>query len=311
MQTVTKRLIMKINCVIVTYNRVELLKENLDAVMSQTYPLHKIFVINNHSTDSTEEYLTRFSDNPQIIACNLEENIGGAGGFSYGLKKAVQEGCDYVWMMDDDTIPAPDALERLVEATAIDPDTGFMCSKVVWTDGELHRMNQCGIYVPEIKVCMPDNESVYAFKCFHCTFVSVMFKAEAVRKVGLPYKEFFIWHDDIEYTERISHAGYTAYYVDKSVVVHKTAVNYRPHVEETTKKDLWKFYYQARNTTFLTYKRKPNKLATYLSLMNKYRKYLRKINLIKDKETRKYLKKEIKRGIMDGMNFRPEIEYID
>ena len=113
MQAVTKRLIMKINCVIVTYNRVELLKENLDAVMSQTYPLHKIFVINNHSTDSTEEYLTRFSDNPQIIACNLEENIGGAGGFSYGLKKAVQEGCDYVWMMDDDTIPSASALEKL------------------------------------------------------------------------------------------------------------------------------------------------------------------------------------------------------
>lgn len=48
---------MKISCVIVTYNRVELLKENLAAIMSQTYKPDHIYVVNNHSTDNTAEYL--------------------------------------------------------------------------------------------------------------------------------------------------------------------------------------------------------------------------------------------------------------
>lgn len=57
---------MRINCVVVTYNRVALLKENLSALKSQTYPIHQIFIINNHSTDGTEAYLSTFNNDPQM-----------------------------------------------------------------------------------------------------------------------------------------------------------------------------------------------------------------------------------------------------
>lgn len=55
---------MKISCVIVTFNRVQLLKENLTAIMSQTYKPDHIYVINNHSTDNTADYLSQFKDLP-------------------------------------------------------------------------------------------------------------------------------------------------------------------------------------------------------------------------------------------------------
>lgn len=301
---------MRINCVVVTYNRIALLKENLSALKSQTYPIHQIFIINNHSTDGTEAYLSTFNNDPQMKIYHLDKNIGGSGGFSYGIKQAVLNGCDYVWIMDDDTIPEEDALEQLIKATALDTHIGFVSSKVVWTDGEIHKMNKCGIRQPIQKKALTDNPSVYGLACNNATFVSTLIKAEAVYKVGLPYKEFFIWHDDIEYTERIVHQGYTAYYIEQSVVTHKTNSNYAPRVYEADPKDLWKFYYQARNTTFLTRLRKPNVFIFYFSILNKYRNYMRRIKRMEDKESQKLLRKEIRRGCIDGLKFRPQIEYI-
>lgn len=301
---------MKISCVIVTYNRVELLKENLAAIMSQTYKPDHIYVVNNHSTDNTAEYLTQFADIPNFTVCNLEKNVGGSGGFVYGIKRAIADGSDYVWIMDDDTIPHPDALEQLAKATTLSDNIGFVCSKVVWTDGSQHKMNGCGIRKPERKAVSDKYDGVYGVECYQSTFVSTMISAKAVFKVGLPYKEFFIWHDDIEYTDRISNAGFVCYFIEKSVVTHKTARNYKPHIQDTAKGDLWKFYYQARNTTFIASMKKPNKLVYYVSIINKYRRYIRKINQIKDKELRQKMKHEVKQGCLDGLKFRPKIEYI-
>ena len=96
---------MKINCVVVTYNRLDLLKECLKALEEQTFRIHKIFIINNHSTDQTATYLENLKENPNYDITNLPENIGGAGGFSEGIKRAAMDGCDWIWVMDDDTIP--------------------------------------------------------------------------------------------------------------------------------------------------------------------------------------------------------------
>ena len=103
---------MKVNCVIVTYNRLALLKECLAAIEKQTYPIHKVIVIDNCSTDGTEEYLKAYAVRPQFQIIRTEQNIGGAGGFSLGVKTSVLGGGDYTWMMDDDTIPSQSTLDR-------------------------------------------------------------------------------------------------------------------------------------------------------------------------------------------------------
>lgn len=132
---------MKVNCVIVTYNRLALLKECLAAIEKQTYPIHKVIVIDNCSTDGTEEYLKAYAVHPQFQVIRTEQNIGGAGGFSLGVKTSVLGGGDYTWMMDDDTIPSPKALEALMQTATQSNDIGFVCSKVLWTDNTLHPRN--------------------------------------------------------------------------------------------------------------------------------------------------------------------------
>ncbi len=301
---------MIINCVVVTYNRLSLLKECLAALESQTYTIHKIIVIDNCSTDGTEAFLKDLpGDKYHVI--RTEQNIGGSGGFSLGLKTAVLAGCDYVWLMDDDTIPTPTALEELAKVASADRDAGFVCSQVNWTDGTPHVMNQAGlIYNTDKEPVRMKPDSLSAYRCNCCSFVSVMVNTDVVYQVGLPIKEFFIWCDDIEYTIRITEEGYRCYLASRSIVCHKTATNYAPAISETPATYAWRFYYQARNRCYMKHRKTKNKLIFYISVWNMYRIYKHRIRRRKDKTANKDFLDAVKRGCKDGLTFYPEIEYL-
>ena len=73
--------------VVVTYNRLELLKECLKQVENQTVPAKRIIVVNNASTDGTAEYLRECKEkNKQYRTITCMENLGGAGGFAKGIQ---------------------------------------------------------------------------------------------------------------------------------------------------------------------------------------------------------------------------------
>jgi len=299
-----------VNCVVVTYNRLELLKENVEALLKQTYPLRKIIIIDNCSTDGTREWLAARSGDARFKVVRPEKNLGGAGGFSLGLRVSVEDGCDYTWLMDDDTIPAPDALELLVKPVHLRGEAGFVCSKVNWTDGTPHVMNRCAAKVSADYGERPRLvEGVPVYPCTFCTFVSVLVGTEAVYRVGLPIKEFFIWCDDIEYTSRIYVAGMPCYYVPRSVVLHKSADNYYPTVDKAPAGMAWRFYYQARNTSYLKRRGAKSKLHLYLSILNKFRLYWHKARRRTDGRGREFLKAAW-RGCRDGFTFNPPIEYV-
>ena len=127
-----------IAAVVVTYNRLDLLMQCVEALRSQTTACD-ILVVNNASTDGTDRWLDEQQD---VHSRNTGSNLGGAGGFNYGMRWAVEAGYEYVWVMDDDTLPEPDALEKLVEADRIlKGNYGWLSSKCLWTDGTLCPMN--------------------------------------------------------------------------------------------------------------------------------------------------------------------------
>ena len=301
---------MKINAVVVTYNRIKLLKECLEALLIQTYPIQKIIVIDNCSTDETAEYLKRFVANDYFQIIRTEENLGGSGGFSLGLKESVLSGCDYTWLMDDDTIPMSDALERLVEGLGIVKEPGFVCSRVNWTNGEEHRMNTPRLNLKRLKNNAVDSINSHSFLlCSACTFVSVLISSKVVRCLGLPIKEFFIWADDIEYTERIFEAGYPCVYAMDSVVIHKTVSNYYPCIAEAPVSMAWRFYYQTRNTCYMKRRKTKYLLHFYLAVLNKYRLCVHRIKKRKDGDKKAFLA-AVRKGCWDGLKFKPQIEYI-
>ena len=130
----------KVAAVIVTFNRKKLLIECLHAILQQSVPVDKIFVINNASTDGTEKLFEAGGefDAKKIICVNMDSNTGGSGGFYEGMKVSSSSEVDWLWIMDDDTIPTSDCLEQLLAADDFidDDNTSFYASAVFGSAGE-------------------------------------------------------------------------------------------------------------------------------------------------------------------------------
>lgn len=241
--------------VLVTFNRLSLLKEAVEALKIQTVAIDHIIVVNNGSTDGTTEWL----DSQGGLIVKHQENSGGAGGFSSGIQHAMAYDADWVWLMDDDTICESGALENLICSTAavVNLPVGFVCSKCIWTDAQPHYMNLVDIkpfFNNDLPFNLFDEHGLLLTE--GASFVSILINGKAIKQLGLPYKEFYIWGDDQEYTHRITRAGYLGLYSNSSIAVHKTPSNYRAYVYNDDIKNLWKHKCGFRNELFMIRKNK-------------------------------------------------------
>ena len=106
---------MKITAVIVTYNRVELLRKSVAHLLAQSRKPDSILIVDNASSDETEAFCCELmKERKEIEYLRLLENTGGAGGFYTGIKVAIKRGADYIWGMDDDAFAQREALEKIV-----------------------------------------------------------------------------------------------------------------------------------------------------------------------------------------------------
>lgn len=241
----------KVQAVVVTYNRKALLKECIDAILQQTTPVNKLIVVDNNSTDGTKEFLQEhnYLNNPVIEYMKLSENIGGAGGFYEGMNRARKYTPDWVWIMDDDTIPTETCLEELLKASEqIEGKVSFLASSVRGIHGEAMNVpkiarNQFSEYTDWYKYL--DKGMAQIVKA---TFVSLLINFEAIKACGLPWKGFFIWGDDSEYTQRIIRDYGPAYMVGKSLAIHKRfSAEALSIVKEQNKNRIPMYFYYYRN----------------------------------------------------------------
>ena len=107
-----------VTAIVVTYNRLPLLKQCLAALRAQTVQGFTVLLVDNASTDGTADYIKTLAM-PGLVCRNPGKNLGGAGGFAYGIRAAAELGCEAVWIMDDDTLPEPDALAALLAAAVL------------------------------------------------------------------------------------------------------------------------------------------------------------------------------------------------
>lgn len=201
--------------VVVTYNRLPLLRQCLAALTSQTALGLTIFLIDNASTDGTAEAVAAMTL-PNLVYRNTGKNLGGAGGFAYGVREAALAGYDALWLMDDDTLPTPTALAEFLQADRdLHGRYGWLSGRALAPDGTDQPMNLQRV-TPYKDLPNFDGTRIPAVMA---SFVSLFLRTETVRRYGLPIAEFFIWSDDWEYTRRISRAQ-PCYVISASRVVH-------------------------------------------------------------------------------------------
>ncbi|MCG8448178.1 MAG: glycosyltransferase [Pirellulales bacterium] len=201
----------KVWATIVTFNRLELLKECVSAVRNQTLPVHQILVVDNSSTDGTAEWLKLQND----IRVVTQPNAGSSGGQYTAFKIAYENGADWVWTMDDDSLPYEDCLGYLLEfgensglpyvAPNLEDYEGVCHFEKIWNNTPFHHADIEG---------GPFNGGI--------------FSRFLISKIGFPNKDFFIWGDEYEYTDRIRNLSIPLMTVRDAMVKHpSTKMNYK------------------------------------------------------------------------------------
>lgn len=134
--------------------------------------------------------------------------MGGAGGFHEGIKYAFEHGFDYIWLMDDDGVPAADCLDKLLPFATENNYLGPLVLDIKQSNNfcfpmrlpsTLKRLDTLAdLNTLEIK------EKIDGIVI---PFNGILLSSKVVEKVGFPLKEYFIWGDDMEYTARMKKYG--------------------------------------------------------------------------------------------------------
>jgi len=224
----------KVIAVVVTYNRLSLLKECITALKAQTRPPDSILVVNNGSTDETSQWLLNQTD----LLVITQRNLGSGGGFEAGIKWAFKNNYSWIWCMDDDGFPEKDALEKILE-----PSLDRLCLRncavinkedkksFVWKTGQFTRID-------EVKDTLIEG--------IGHPFNGTLIHRNIVERVGLPRQNLFMWGDETEYYYRITRRNRIP------VCTVTSSIHYHPASAFSYKKDwdyqhAWKMYYYIRN----------------------------------------------------------------
>lgn len=257
--------------VIVTYNRKMLLKENIEMLLKQTIHFDYILIVDNCSNDGTYEMLVELGwlNGNQIMYIKTESNIGGAGGFYVGTKKAYDLGADWILLMDDDGKAENERTFNLLldVANKMHKKNKLLFVNSLVQQGDLLSFKIDNAYTVDEAIGMSSEGIIKnAANPFNGTLLS----RELVGIIGYPNKDFFIKGDEVDYKQRAYDAG-----ADVVTVVDSRYIHPRPETYE--KKVLgikvpffveapWKEYYAARNFTYM-YKRKKHYKAIIFELI--------------------------------------------
>lgn len=218
----------QIYAVVLSYKRKDLLKRCLEGINAQSRPVDGIIVVDNASDDGTAEMLLE-SQVPNLKIYVLSRNTGASGGFSAGFRLAYRAGADFVWMMDDDVIPEPGALEKLLEAdkrlAARNQPRSFLISMAYTEAGLLTNVPRVDERTNSIDYeNWPALLDIGVVPVRPATYVSILVPRASLARYGLPLAPMFMWGDDTEFTLRISQDA-PGYLVAASKVLHLRRVS--------------------------------------------------------------------------------------
>ena len=118
--------------IVLNWNRPDDTIECVESLLVQTYSNITIWVVDNGSTDDSVERIR--SHFPEVELVRSETNRGFAGGNNLGIREALAAGADYVWMLNNDTVVAPEAIEKLVDLAETEEQVGAVGARVVYHD---------------------------------------------------------------------------------------------------------------------------------------------------------------------------------
>lgn len=293
----------RIVAITVTFNDYVYLEKSLNALRQQSIPIYKIVVVDNASNKENKQRLKSQSD-WQVEILWLDENRGGAGGFEEGMRY-VQEKYDpdWYWLMDADAYPRKDCAERLLEQKNYCGDIGILAPLIYGIDLKeyqlYHHKREARFLYRDIQMYHSYGEVPSISTIEADAFVGPMVARRAVRDVGIPDGQLFIYGDDIEYTYRISRK-YKVLLIRNAVMYHRD----QPVNGEQKPENWWKDYYTFRNRILFIRKYNLNACARTIGIcllgLRFYRRLINSYRMKYPEHMKRMRRKLLRQSMMDG-----------
>jgi GT2 family glycosyltransferase len=195
------------------------------------YPNFRTLIVDNGSTDGSETILRERFANIELIQTGA--NLGFAGGNNVGIRHALENGADYIWLLNNDTVVDPEALSELVSVMERDRTVGMVGSKIryfdepetLWYAGASLDPRapylSCHRGLNEIDRGQYDEpgETGYVTGC------SLMVRRDVVGQIGMLEDSLFLYYEDADWCARARSAGWKLCYIPSSLVLHKASVS--------------------------------------------------------------------------------------
>lgn len=243
-----------------TFNDADIIDGTVDAVRRQTRPPDAILIVDNASTDGTLD--REFPEQVRIF--RNAANAGTSGAVRTGFEQALENGFDWIWILDADSVPEPDALARMLDLYdgwpgSLQEETAFIaCSPLDQADGRaLHGR----LFTPQGRLLVTPAPEQRVYPCHVTIWSGCLYRLAAVRRIGLPNPDYVLDRGELEYAYRVMKSGYKAFIHQDAVIRHNirgagslTKENFKLGPVSLTWFELppIRCYYLCRNTLYFT-----------------------------------------------------------
>ncbi len=248
---------MKTNIAVVipNWNGKDFIGACLKSLQSQSQPA-QIIVVDNGSSDGSSEYIAE--NFPQAELVRLDENTGFTGGVNRGIERAVENGCEFVVLFNNDAIADRDWLKNLLAAAKKYPGAGIVTGKFMLSDkkhidstGDL--LSIYGISFPRGRGELDKGQYDKAGFIFGATGGASLYRIKMLKQIGLFDEDFFAYFEDADISFRAQSNGWKVYYEPKAVAYHKLGAT-------SSKMGSFARYHSVKNIILMYNRNMPGKL---------------------------------------------------
>lgn len=220
----------KIGVVTVTYNSGEVIAAFMESLARQTHQDYVLYVVDNASGDSTLEQLRPYQDELPMVVIDNKKNIGVAAGNNQGIKRALEEACTHVLLINNDTEFEPELVEKLLagideyKCEMIVPKMLYYDNpKMIWFAGG--HFDNVKTYINihegynEIDYGQYNQPRLIQYAPTCCMLI----RSSVFEKIGLMDEKYFVYYDDTDFCIRALKQKQTLYYYPVATLIHKVS----------------------------------------------------------------------------------------